>query len=813
MRKIYFYLIAAITFIWNINVMAEGKTAYAGVADVTIENGGIVSLDLSNPTGPSYLWDDMMICTYAGTMAEGKYYAVIDQSMGSGTPESFCTLEFNSKTINELGEFNTPLKDMTYDVQSKTMYGITNDNEKSTIYTIDKADGTLTPFAEYPGIGFNGIAADGKGNLYVISTMDDEDGKLYVINIASKVHTPKGKLGLKPDRNSGQSIEFNEGNLYWLAYAYDGGGMPKSFLATINIETGAATKVNETTFPAQLTGLCFSKPTTSGGSDDPEPEPENYMRTTTVDMYGDSMGDQPDKLTKKETFFYDADNNVQRSILQAVTLEDEWTPIQYRTYVYNDKKQLTEKYYRQWGIYDGHDKAWGDIKGKETYKYNEDGKLIEKADESRRYVYVWEGNNIVKDTTYSALSGDTISYTTYSNFVEGAANCPQTVVSGGKWDSYIFTATYTYDENHNKLSYIALNSKGENKAKEIWEYNDAGELIGDTVWTVKNGKFVYKNYTAYTITDNKTKTQGYEWYERKEDGETITGWATKPTHTVTTVSEYHREMAPKDLTITNVEGKANTVQLSFDIPSPVAIEFPAWDVYRDGAKIGRATLDQAKGKYVYTDESVWNGKYDYFVQTVDEQDATAKYNISNVVTQDIYTELPPVTNVHYVSHEISKDKMYIVTIGWDAPETELTIKGYNVFRDIRTIPENDWGTIIEGTSTAVDFGGIEYPESLKRTITVEAVYNIGKVKAEPVEIDLAKYVSIDNNSLQDLIQVEGNIIFVNEKASVEIIGANGMLINRYEGVPAIDTNVLPQGIYILRVNYNGETCTMKMVKR
>ena len=67
--------------------------------------------------------------------------------------------------------------------------------------------------------------------------------------------------------------------------------------------------------------------------------------------------------------------------------------------------------------------------------------------------------------------------------------------------------------------------------------------------------------------------------------------------------------------------------------------------------------------------------------------------------------------------------------------------------------------------------------------------------------------------MKDLIQVEGNMIFVNGEVSVEIIGTNGMIINRYANVPMIDTTALPQGIYILKVDCNREVYTMKMVKR
>ena len=146
---------------------------------------------------------------------------------------------------------------------------------------------------------------------------------------------------------------------------------------------------------------------------------------------------------------------------------------------------------------------------------------------------------------FSAFSGDMISCAEYSDFLEGVANCPQKVVSNGAYESNIFTATYTYDNNHNKLTYIVLNSKGENKSKEEWKYNDAGQLIENTTYKVKNKEYVPVSKTVYTIDGNKTKAQTLEYSEYiNADGEEIKEWSTKPTYTVTITSEFYGTTAP-----------------------------------------------------------------------------------------------------------------------------------------------------------------------------------------------------------------------------------------------------------------------------
>lgn len=823
MRKIYFYLIATALLAVSTGLKAEDvKTFYAAVcSDImgNIEPNGIISLkssDLYNyqeEVNKVVSMDDLVD---AAAMAEGKYYAMCKDDMME-TSTKFRTIDFETGQTADLGDA-TALYDMTYDTSSKTMYGINNNDDGSRLYSINLANGKVTEIAKWDGIWFIGIAADGKGNLYVMA----DDNKLYSINLGNKQYTETIALqgDLMPYGYGHQSVEFEGNTLYWLGNNADG----DAFLATINMSDGTVTNKGEGFLKTKygyvtLTGLCFSM-ATGGGGTDPEPE-SDYTKVSIVETWGDIMG-TTDTITKREIYFYDTDNNILRRIQEGTATLTEggkeftWIPMSYWTYTYNDQKQLTEMFYRQYGKYDGDDMAWSDdIKGKETYKYNENGKLIEKTDESRHYVYEWEGNNIVKDTMFSAFSGDMISCAEYSDFLEGVANCPQKVVSNGAYESNIFTATYTYDNNHNKLTYIVLNSKGENKSKEEWKYNDAGQLIENTTYKVKNKEYVPVSKTVYTIDGNKTKAQTLEYSEYiNADGEEIKEWSTKPTYTVTITSEFYGTTAPGNLEVTKVDGKTNTVQLAFDAPDRLSIEDPAYDIYRQGTKIGRATLDQAKGKYVYTDELVWNGTYDYFVQTVNNEEETERYNISNVVTYDIYTELPPVTNVHYVSHEIV-DKNYQVTIGWDAPVTDLYIVSYNIFRgkdhkspDVKVTE----GTPLP-TSAIVDFGGAEYTTSEKYDIIVETVYNIGKIKADPVEIDLANYVSINNNNLKDLIQVEGNMIFVNGEVSVEIIGTNGMIINRYANVPMIDTTALPQGIYILKVDCNREVYTMKMVKR
>lgn len=829
MRKIYFYLVAVIAFLsFSTNVMAEGKTAYAAYFEETSTKyyGAIVSFDLTNPAGglTEILKQEEDQLISAATLAGNTYYAMCkDEATAQAT--KFSIFNFEQKTIKELGKATT-LFDMTYDATAKVMYGIDTDNTNSTLYTIDVKNGTLTPFTTFNDIAMQGIAADGKGNLYAVANNKGGEGVLCTISIAEKTFHEVGKLNLNllSYEQGAQSLEFDGDVLYWLGTAYVENGAPGYFLATINTQNGNANRIGN--FNRHLVGLCFSLANGDGGSGttpDPDPEPTDYTKVTTIQTFGDTMGDQEGKLTKVETFFYDADNTLMRSIKQGVMLTGEWQPTEYRTYIYNDKKQLEKQYYRQYGQYDGNDMAWGKEKGIETYQYDDNGKLIQKDGENGKFTYEWNGDNLIKETKYSGNTGSFISSITYSDFLADAVNCPQTVTGDGAYDTYKYTATITYDNNHNKISYIAKNTDGSIKEKEEWKYNADGQLIEDTRYTVKNNEFFPKSRVVYTINGNETKIENQDYSEQTNDqGEKEWIWSSMPIYTVSITSQYYETLAPSNLEVTKVENEVNTVLLTFDIPQVLSIEYPAWDVYRDGLKIGRATLDTQLGKYVYTDEMVKNGIYDYFVQTVnaENENAVEGYNISNVVSYDLYTELPPVTNIRYISHEKRKQgtyNVYDVTIGWDVPETDLPIKGYNIFLDKFTLPQVTVTTNEDGTlpNSAVikEFSATD-DASLKHNVTIETIYAIGKIKTEPTEIDLTNYVSIENNTMQDRIQVYGDMILINgEYTSLDIIGTNGMLINHYTDMPSIDTTSLPQGIYILRIEYNGDIHTMKLIKR
>ena len=93
------------------------------------------------------------------------------------------------------------------------MYEINNNDDGSQLYSINLANGKVTEIAKWDGIWFIGIAADGKGNLYVMA----DDNKLYSINLGNKQYTETIALqgDLMPYGYGHQSVEFEGNTLYW----------------------------------------------------------------------------------------------------------------------------------------------------------------------------------------------------------------------------------------------------------------------------------------------------------------------------------------------------------------------------------------------------------------------------------------------------------------------------------------------------------------------------------------------------------------------------------------------------------------------
>lgn len=538
---------------------------------------------------------------------------------------------------------------------------------------------------------------------------------------------------------------------------------------------------------------------------------------------GDAMGNTSDaEPTKADVYYYDADNKAVAMVRYGKLLGDDpddpdkiygagdWIPMNYIAYDYNEKGQLVHTRERQYGVFSGYNKAWNEFEETGSFSYYDDGRMKEDTTTNRVYHYFYEGDNVVKET-YANSRNVIIYHKYYSNFVEGLVNCPQYAFANSPYglttNDRIYE--YTYDEKGNKTScrvYKYDNStivkddegnvinaeKGTPDYEEIWTYDD-GDLVKyeKNVWKASKNAFEGKNRTEYTETELGTMSVSWSY--------SVGIWA-KSGNPQVVMNVPFEGVAASELTVTDVEGKVNTVKLTAQAPAGTTTAV-VWNVFRNGVKIGKAK--NSRGTLTYEDVEVPNGNWTYFIQAEDKHGAMG-VNVSNVVERNIYTELPAVGDIKVVSNHYNDVQDYELVLDWEAPVTELPIKGYNMFVDVKEITKNPSPVNglypFEETSYTYTAANDVNPN---KTFMVETVYNIGKVKSEAIAVVLQKEEGqgIESVTVADLLMLVDRALLVNgEYKSLELYTANGMQAGTYSGVNRIDLSSLVEGVYVVRVN-------------
>ena len=827
------------------NVVAQ-TTAYVALKETTNSwdegngfNGCVFAFDTTDPATVKDVvfridpfdgqYGEEAVFVQAGTSADDKYYAMCKSEYD--TESTFCTLNFATGARTKLSDNYSTLDDMAYIASSKVLYGVQYVSGKeayTTLSSINAGTGELTSVFDIPNVQIAGIATDGDQKLYGVALEKNEDGKmdvsLYLIDPVKKeakeLHHAIGTVGSSYSYTS----DFNEGKLYFISGA--------SF-ATIDPAKGTMT-VSETKLPkTALVGLCFTASSAdgvAGGGDEPDPSVP-VTRVSVEETWGDILGEEEGQLTGRNVTYYDANNNPIRKCMYGKLLgQSDWQISRYTTYIYNDEKQLIQTSSEQYGLYDGEDLAFKASTDTVAYEYDDAGRLVKETTVNSGVYISYEyddANNLVKKIRwnpdrYDEYEGDyyVMESNEYSDFK--APNCPQTIKSDGAFESYKSLSYVTYDADNNKISTKKYDISGETLQKaEYWTYEE-GRL---TLYEQKKVKKVGETYeeqdyqkTVYSLDDdnpNRIKREVFSYSDGK--------WIGQTQYTVTESSEYSSLFAT-ELSLALVPDEINTVKLTFTLPNVPSSGSMAFDVYRHGMFVARV-LPSDQGAYdpdtqtiSYVDREVKNGLYDYFVQTIllselgDEEQA---FNVSNVAQQKVYVELPAVTNIHYVSH-VTEDGLYKVKIAWDEPENlpaELGFQKYNVFVKGFAMPENLGEEDLTETSYDVTFGDASSETSTSKEITIQSIFKFGKVKSEPKVVSISDIQGLEENGINDLIQVNGNQITINnENASVEIIALNGAVLNSYQNVKTVDLSTLDKGIYLAKVVCDGKTYVIKLIK-
>ena len=542
------------------------------------------------------------------------------------------------------------------------------------------------------------------------------------------------------------------------------------------------------------------------------------VKVAVEENYGDYMSGGSD-LSTKTVYLYDSNNRLLRKMnIDAANNE----LMQYFSYEYNALGQLicnfSQSYMEiesgRWGLADPTEKT--------VYEYDDKGRLIaETGNQSYKYEYDNDNNLVKKTLLMQGFDNElTVMQTiTYSDFV--APNCPQKTVSVGAegFASYDYQGELEYDKNFNLLKETNYTVSGENKTflnSTRYVYDESGMMttkvrhssssIYDENWNEIGKKEVPVDSVVYTrLDENRVKEQSYTYNDYDEE----TPWNISPTFKITVSREFDGTLAAK-LNVETVEGEKNTNKVTV-IPANTAAEGYEYDIYRDGQKI--ATLDP-KTALTYTDSKLYNGKHEYFAQTVKTGDAAVEYNISDIAAVENKIDFPAPTNLRGVSKEVTSDNSSM-NIAWDAPKytADMEFQGYNI---IEAGEYGDNKVNYEGTISDTKYSVDMYNYYTERNLYIQAVYKLGTANSETKLIkmdDLGEASAINTvKSVAGNVNYADGIITTAERAKITLHDMSGKKVAATENSTSLSIADQPCGVYLVSVERDGKVSVLKVRK-
>lgn len=563
----------------------------------------------------------------------------------------------------------------------------------------------------------------------------------------------------------------------------------------------------------------------------------NYLMYA-EETWGTVMGDM-DGMTKELVYFYDGQNRLVRQALYGKTYgtidgETTTSSVQlsnYYIYEYNDKGQLALTYSRKYGQYDGDDFAFKTQNDTAVYTYNEAGLLVEKmeAASSRCTTYEYdEQGNLVKESLFTLRQNpmQLIESYAYSDFV--APGCPRTVVGDGMYASKKFVEERTYDEANLLVKAERFTTKEETgddglpvmvktfKTGQHYKYDATGFLTEEVHF--KAGKVVNDTVpqdtakrVLYTFDGGDENRVKVVVWNRSSKGV----WTTTTTHKVNVSQEFNPASAGT-VVVTAVEGVKNTVKTVFT--PPVAAGNYAYDLYRDGVKVCRldaTMLDEATGTYAYEEKDLKNGRYEYYVRTVelsaDENGVEKQLNVSNIGDVTLHVELPAPTNLRIADVRTVEGDV-LVTLQWDAAAddavlADLGFSRYNVmFKNMKVADNVDDA----GTSTSWETNSFY---TNKRSLYIQAEYLYGKSSSEMYTLDYEDYdpTGIEASNAVGL-EVANGTVSVGAPSNITVFDAEGRKVADARNVKAVSLDGLTSGAYIIAVAQGRNVKVVKIMK-
>ena len=379
---------------------------------------------------------------------------------------------------------------------------------------------------------------------------------------------------------------------------------------------------------------------------------------------------------------------------------------------------------------------------------------------------------------------------------------------------------FTYDSKGNVLVeeswYPDLSSQDEDAAvpynKYEYTYNE-DNLVVEMIKSNDNyeGGFAYAyRETRTEKAENVYELTTYNYVESQND------WSVYRTYT----ENYTRldgAYAPRNLVVTDASTAelVNAVQLTCDVPEK-EVENAQYIIWCDWQPVD--TVVAVDGKITYEFASLENNReIEFLVQSYDAVN-DVMYNVSNVESVSFSVNLPPVSNLRYITTTRGdyNNEGYVipalwVSFEWDAPETDLEILHYNIYADGWAVP---FHTTTNTTDSVYVYreNNFDHPDQQKTVqveVSVEYVLGESEGVVEIFEVENAGVGSVENVKSA---YVAGEYLVVDNNATVEIYNAAGALVADYNNKTHIRLTSLSTGVYVVRVKV-GETLQIVKIAR
>lgn len=809
-----------------------------------------------------------------GTSVGDKYYAfVVNRGVEAA---AFVTLNFttgkmvvvNDKSFT-YGKPGFGANGMAYDETNGKLYVIEGafdeslEAEATKLYSVDTTNGTLTEVAKWND-SYEAIASDHKGGFYLVKVVSEGRKNypvLYKVSADFKVSEAVANNTVTCSYTTYNSLVASKdgSTVYYAAgksiYAFDVTAGTVEMKGNLNLN---------------IAGITFDKSSADGVAVEniPDDKPAAKRFLVMKRIYGSAMGDVPDDVDSKRTFYYyNVDGkevgyaNYGRLYLD-LGVSDNFNLVDIAKPVFDENGNIVARNTYQWGPYDFLDYTFQKTPNCETYAYNEAGQLI--ADTTSVYYHEYtynENGTLAILNTYNKFSKKLSQSIKYTYDEKGNVI---SYVSDGNWDSQKYNAEIVYDKNGNKIEEFQYqivedpNMPGSttNKSKQLetWKYVDNCLAEYQRFRFDEKGKEVPEYKTVYEPVVEGDYNDVYVRDSSYFDDGRNPRWMGESTYSRYTYADFTDMEKDTYMELTaEVDAKAyNTVNLKFSMPQLGGVQDCKFVIYRDCTPIDTlsfddfvANADPETGLCTYQDKLLKNGTYDYFIQPLftaysddmmaadvdepgiddggvvgPEENPEAQwigYYSTTPVQVTVYTELPAVTDLALTGGKVETSgsianlqKTYFAAFSWKNPEN-ITDYGFKKNSVYLGMEEQALAEITKADSTSANVE-LAFEEDTEAYVVTS--YALGNAISDTITVkikDIEKAAGVEGVTVDGAVKATfaGNTITLSDNATVSVFAANGQKVYEENNVTSVSLNNLPAAAYIVCVEKNGNVNAYK----